>query len=72
LSFGAKYNAPNDIRDSVLAQLELIEHAAGLDPDQTKGAGPLRLQKVIYYLHQTTGQRVVILVDEYDKPNGRR
>jgi len=68
LSFGAKYNAPNDIRDSVLAQLELIEHAAGLDPDQTKGAGPLRLQKVIYYLHQTTGQRVVILVDEYDKP----
>ncbi len=68
LSFGAKYNAPDDIADSVCAQLELIEHAAGLDPDRTTGTGPVRLQKVIYHLHKMTDQRVVILVDEYDKP----
>lgn len=68
LSFGGKYNAPGDIENSVLAQLELIEHAAGLNPEQTIGTGPIRLQKVMHHLHQTTGQRVVILVDEYDKP----
>jgi len=68
LSFGGKYDGPEDIAHSVRAQLDLIEHAAGLDPDQTTGTGPARLQKVIYHLHHTTGQRVVILVDEYDKP----
>ncbi|MCY4305940.1 MAG: AAA family ATPase [Aestuariivita sp.] len=68
LSFGGKYTEPEDIEDSVLAQLELIEHATGLDMDHITGTGPVRLQKLIYYLHQTTGQRVVVLVDEYDKP----
>jgi len=68
LSFDGKYNAPDDIEHSVLAQLELIEHATGLDPDQTTGPGAARLQKVLYHLHHTTGQRVVVLVDEYDKP----
>ncbi len=68
LSFGAKYDSPEEIAHSVRGQLELIEHAAGLDPDQTAGTDPVRLQKVIYHLHHTTDQRVVILVDEYDKP----
>ncbi len=30
--------------------------------------GPDRLQNLLYRLHHTTGQRVVVLVDEYDKP----
>ncbi|MCY4302674.1 MAG: AAA family ATPase [Aestuariivita sp.] len=68
LSFDGMYNEPENIADSVCAQLELIAHAAGLDPDQTTGTGPVRLQKVLYHLHQRTGQRVVVLVDEYDKP----
>ncbi len=68
LSFGGRYDGPEDIAHSVCAQLDLIEHAAGLDLDQTASTGPVRLQKVIYHLHHTTGQRVVVLVDEYDKP----
>ena len=66
LSFGGTYDGPDDIAHSLSAQLELIEHAAGLDQDPTPG--PVRLQKLIYHLHHTTGQRVVVLVDEYDKP----
>ncbi len=68
LSFGGKYNEPQDLERSVLAQLELIGHSAGLDPASAAGAGPERLQKVIYHLHRTAGRRVVVLVDEYDKP----
>ena len=68
LSFGGKYSQRGDIERSVLTQLELIEHSAGLDPAQATGAGPDRLQKVIYHLHHSTGRQVVILVDEYDKP----
>ncbi len=68
LSFGGKYDGPEDIAHSLGAQLDLVEHAAGLAPDPAPGTGPVRLQKVIYHLHHTTGQRVVILVDEYDKP----
>ncbi|MCY4051289.1 MAG: AAA family ATPase, partial [Gammaproteobacteria bacterium] len=29
---------------------------------------PERLENVLYILHQATGQQVVVLVDEYDKP----
>ena len=68
LSFGGKYNEREDIEHSILTQLELIEHSTGLDPAHTKGTGPERLQSVIYHLHHKTGQRVVVLVDEYDKP----
>jgi len=68
LSFGGKYNEPEDVRRSVLTQLELIEHSAGLAPGRAADTGPERLQKAIYHLHRATGQRVVILVDEYDKP----
>ncbi len=67
LSFDGKYNDPADLERSVLNQLSLIEHAAGLDPAAV-GTGPERLQSVLYRLHHTTGRGVVILVDEYDKP----
>jgi len=68
LSFDGKYSEPEDIERSILSQLDLIAHAAGLDPHQTTGTGPERLQTLLYHLHQTNGQRVVILIDEYDKP----
>ena len=68
LSFDGKYNEPKDLERSILNQLAIIEHAAGLDPALTSSAGPERLQSVLYHLHHATGQRVVVLVDEYDKP----
>jgi len=68
LSFDGKYSEPEDIERSILTQLDLIAHSAGLQLDQARGTGPERLQTLIYHLHQTSGRRVVILVDEYDKP----
>ena len=68
LSFGGKYNDPGDLERSILNQLALIEHAAGLDPANGTDTGPERLQSVLHHLHHATGRRVAVLVDEYDKP----
>ena len=68
LSFDGKYNELGDLERSILTQLQIIEHAAGLDPATTANTGPERLQNVLYHLHRATGQQVVVLVDEYDKP----
>ncbi len=68
LSFDRKYDGPEDIERNIANQLGLMEHAAGLDPVHPREAPPERLRTLLYRLHHTTGQRVVILVDEYDKP----
>jgi len=68
LSFDGKSDRPEDIECNIANQLGLIEHAAGLDPPRPAEAPPERLRTLLYRLHHTTGQRVVILVDEYDKP----
>ncbi len=68
LSFDRRYDRPEDIERSIANQLGLIEHAAGLEPLADADAAPERLQTLLYHLHHKTGQRVVILVDEYDKP----
>jgi len=68
LSFDGKSDGPEDIERNIANQLGLIEHAAGLDPPRPAEAPPERLRTLLYRLHHTTGQRVVVLVDEYDKP----
>ena len=68
LSFGGMYDRPEAIERNLNTQLDLIEHAAGLQALCSAGSAPERLQSLLYHLHQRTGQRVVILVDEYDKP----
>ncbi len=68
LSFGGKYDRTEDIKGSILSQLERVEHSAGLDLSGAAGGAPERLQTLLYRLHHQTGQQVVILVDEYDKP----
>ncbi len=67
LSFDRKYDRPRDIEHSILVQLHAIERSADLaaSPWQT---APESLFDVLDRLHHTTGQRVVVLVDEYDKP----
>jgi len=67
LSFDGKYNEPGEVERSVLNQLALIEHGAGIDPAKADGAAE-RLQNLLYHLHHFTGREVVVLVDEYDKP----
>ncbi len=68
LSFDGTFDRPADIERNLANQLGLIEHAAGLDPPNPAEAPPERLRTLLYHLHHTTGQRVVVLVDEYDKP----
>ncbi len=67
LSFGGKYNEPGDIERNILTQLELVERHAGL-PSAACRTGPERLLDILDRLHGVTGRRVVVLVDEYDKP----
>ena len=68
LSFGGNYNTPPDIEGDIIEQLESAEREHGLTPASTSDTGPRRLRNLLDRLHHTTGQRVVILVDEYDKP----
>ncbi len=61
------YQGPDDLQKEVAAQLNAMEEEAEIVPrdDDTASARFRRLMKV---LHERSGQRVVVLVDEYDKP----
>ena len=60
------FKEPGGLHKDVMAQLDVMESetavAAGYD------SAPVRFRHLIQTLHQQTGQRVVVLVDEYDKP----
>ena len=68
LSFDGKYDEPGDLAGSIASQLAIIERNAGLGPPQPPRSGPERLRDLLDRLHHATGQRVAVLVDEYDKP----
>ncbi len=68
LSFDINYDEPGNLNDHVFSQLSDAEQVAGVAPPPASRTAPARLQELIRTLHRTTGQRVVILVDEYDKP----
>ena len=68
LSFGGKCNDPEEIEGDIIEQLEAIERRHGLSAAQASDTGPRRLRNILDRLHRKTGQRVAVLVDEYDKP----
>ena len=55
-----------ELQEDVLAQLAAMERRAGVGSD-CAGA-PARFSHLLEALHERTGQRVVVLIDEYDKP----
>ena len=60
------FEEPGYLHRNVAAQLDLLEKEAGVRspyPD-----APERFAHLIRTLHERTGQQVVVLVDEYDKP----
>ena len=63
---GRNFTEPGSLDTNLTAQLEAAERRAGVRPSQL--AGPERFACLIEALHERTGQRVVVLVDEYDKP----
>ena len=67
LSFaGGNFKRPGALAESAKAQLEDAEQWAGVDAGS--GSAPLRFRRLLKSLHERTGERVVVLVDEYDKP----
>ena len=67
LSFGGgNFKEPGYVHEDAMAQLDAIEEEASVAGRYE--TAPARLRHLIGALRRHTGQRVVILVDEYDKP----
>ena len=67
LSFGSgTFNQPGQVEASAVEQLIAIEERAELVTSYVTTAG--RFASVLAQLHEQSGQPVVVLVDEYDKP----
>ena len=67
LSFGAgHFKGPDDLRAAAADRLDMQESEAGITARHE--SAPARLAHVLRTLHERTGRRVVVLVDEYDKP----
>ena len=67
IDFGAgSFARRGDLETRLDEMLTLMERAEGIDGDLVSPAG--RLGHVLRELHRRSGCRVVVLVDEYDKP----
>ncbi len=67
LDFSAgDYSDPGFLQDEVAEQLAAIERQAGVDPGHPRAS--IRFRQLLEALHERNGQRVVVLVDEYDRP----
>ena len=67
LSFGSgTFAEPGYLREDAAAQLADIEAQAGVPSNEA--SAPIRFRRLIKALHGGSGQRVILLVDEYDKP----
>ena len=67
LDFGSgNYGERGELHKETMAQLDAIEEEAGVAPRHDTAAA--RFRHLIQALHRRHGQRVAVLVDEYDKP----
>ena len=67
LHFGAgDFTDPDRLTEDVHDQLATLEEANGIAP--RTASAPIRCRHLIAALREQTGQRVAVLVDEYDKP----
>ncbi len=60
------YQGPDDLRKEVAAQLNTLEDEAEVVPRADEA--PARFRHLMRVLHERGGQRVAVLIDEYDKP----
>ena len=54
------------LHEDTMAQLDWIERRSGVHDGHAQA--PLRFRRLVENLHEHSGRRVVVLVDEYDKP----
>ncbi len=67
LSFGSgNFKEPSDLHEDALEQLDALERASSVRSSYNTARG--RFRHLIRTLHEETDQRVVVLIDEYDKP----
>ena len=67
LSFGSgDFTRPDGLRKKVSALLDGVERRAGIRTGYD--TGPERLFRILEMLHEESGRRAAVLVDEYDKP----
>ncbi len=67
LSFGSgNFKQPGYVETNLMAQLDAIERKTEVASDYT--TGPERFAHLLEALHERTGQRIAVLIDEYDKP----
>ena len=63
---GEIFDEPSGLRECLVAQLD--SHARRCTLSLASASPPSRLAELLEALHEQTGRRVVVLVDEYDKP----
>ncbi len=61
------YQGPDDLQEEMAAQLNALEEEAEIIP-RADDTAPARFRRLMKVLHERTGQRVAVLIDEYDKP----
>ncbi len=67
LSFGGgSFREPDHLYANAMAQLDAVQRRTGAVSEYA--TAPERLAHLLEVLHDRTGERVVVLVDEYDKP----
>ena len=67
LDFGSgDFEQPGWLSEDLTLQLEAIEKSAGIAASSS--SAPARFRRLIAELRERSGRRVVVLVDEYDKP----
>ena len=67
LSFGGgHFRESGHLHTNLMAQLDAVGREAGVKSDYSTAAE--RFRDLLAALHRHAGQRVVVLVDEYDKP----
>ena len=67
LSFGSgSFQEPGYLHSNLMAQLDRVERSAGVSSGYA--TAPERFGELIELLREQAGERVVVLVDEYDKP----
>ena len=67
LDFGSgNFNEPEILHKEVMAQLDAVEEETGVESHYDTASA--RFRHIIQMLHSQAGQRVAVLVDEYDKP----
>ena len=67
LDFGSgNFDEPEILHKEVMAQLDAVEKETGVESHYDTASA--RFRHIIQMLHSQAGQRVAVLIDEYDKP----